>query len=225
MIYITGDTHIPVDIGKLSSKRFPEQKQLTAEDFVIICGDFGGVWDGKNEELYYRKWLDGKNFTTLFVDGNHENFDMLEELPTVEFCGGKAHKIGEKIYHLMRGEVYELCGKKIFTFGGGKSHDREGRTEGKTWWQREMPSHEEMEHARQSLEKCANSVDIIITHCAPTSIQRMVMPQYENDVLTDFLEELKNKISYEKWFFGHYHVDGAVDERCVAVFDNVIDLP
>ena len=55
------------------------------------------MWDGKNEELYYRKWLDGKNFTTLFVDGNHENFDILEELPTVEFCGGKAHKIGEKI--------------------------------------------------------------------------------------------------------------------------------
>ena len=51
------------------------------------------------------------------------------------------------------------------------------------------------------------------------------MPQYENDILTDFLEELKNKISYEKWFFGHYHVDGVVDERYVAVFDKVIILP
>ena len=50
MIYITGDTHIPVDIGKLSVKRFPEQKEMTKRDYVIICGDFGGVWDGSNEE-------------------------------------------------------------------------------------------------------------------------------------------------------------------------------
>ena len=39
MIYITGDTHIPVDIQKLSTKRFPEQKEMTKNDYVIICGD------------------------------------------------------------------------------------------------------------------------------------------------------------------------------------------
>ena len=61
MIYITGDTHIPVDIGKLSTKRFPEQKEMTKSDYVIICGDFGGVWDGSNEEKYWIKWLKNKN--------------------------------------------------------------------------------------------------------------------------------------------------------------------
>ena len=49
MIYITGDTHIPIDIKKLNTKNFSEQKTLTKEDYVIICGDFGGVWNGKNE--------------------------------------------------------------------------------------------------------------------------------------------------------------------------------
>ncbi len=101
MIYLTGDTHIPTDVGKLSSKRFPEQKEMTNTDFLIICGDFGGVWCGDNEELYWRKWLDNKNFTTLFIDGNHENYDMLEEYPEIDFLGGKAHKISNKIYHLM----------------------------------------------------------------------------------------------------------------------------
>ena len=24
---------------------FPEQKEMTKEDFVIICGDFGGIWE------------------------------------------------------------------------------------------------------------------------------------------------------------------------------------
>ena len=55
MIYITGDTHIPVDIQKLSTKRFPEQKEMTKSDYVIICGDFGGVWDGSNEENTLKK--------------------------------------------------------------------------------------------------------------------------------------------------------------------------
>ena len=44
MIYITGDTHIPYDVTKLTTKAFPEQKKLTKNDYVLICGDFGGVW-------------------------------------------------------------------------------------------------------------------------------------------------------------------------------------
>ena len=105
MIYLTGDTHIPVDIQKLSAKRFPQQKEMTKKDYVIICGDFGGVWDGSNEEKYWIKWLKNKNFTTLFIDGNHENFDMLYSFPIVELCGGTAHKIDNGIYHLIRGEA------------------------------------------------------------------------------------------------------------------------
>ena len=112
MIYLTGDTHIPVDIQKLSAKRFPQQKEMTKKDYVIICGDFGGVWDGSNEEKYWIKWLKNKNFTTLFIDGNHENFDMLYSFPIVELCGGTAHKIDNGIYHLIRGEAYTIDGKK-----------------------------------------------------------------------------------------------------------------
>lgn len=41
MIYLTGDTHIPIDIDKLSYKSFPEQKQLTRDNFIIVLGDFG----------------------------------------------------------------------------------------------------------------------------------------------------------------------------------------
>ena len=42
MIFVTGDTHIPLDISKLNSEQFPQQKELTKNDYVIICGDFGG---------------------------------------------------------------------------------------------------------------------------------------------------------------------------------------
>ncbi len=224
MIYITGDTHIPIDIQKFSTKRFPLQKSMTKNDYVIICGDFGGVWDGSNEKRYWIKWLKGKNFTTLFIDGNHENFDMLNTFPIVEFGGAKAHRVNDGIYHLLRGQVYTIDGNAFFTFGGASSHDKEHRKEGKNWWKDEMPSETEYKTAISILEKYNWSVDFIVTHCIATSIQREFAPSYEENELTEFLESVKNKLSYKKWFFGHYHIDSEIDSKHIALFDKIIPL-
>ena len=132
MIYVTGDMHGGIDIHKMSTKRFPEQKTMTKNDYVIVCGDFGLVWDKPgdkyyNEQQYWIKWLNSKPFTTLFVDGNHENFDILNALPEVEMFGNVVGKVSDSIYHLKRGRVYTIDGKKIFTMGGAYSHDKEYR--------------------------------------------------------------------------------------------------
>ena len=119
MIYITGDCH--GDWKRFSMDSFPEQQGMTRDDFVIVCGDFG-LWNNDKTEKW---WLAEKNFTVLFVDGNHENFDRLygDEFDIVDFYGGKAHKIQDNLYHLMRGYIFNICEKKIFAFGGAQSHD------------------------------------------------------------------------------------------------------
>lgn len=38
-------------------------------------------WSGSNEEKYWLDWLGDRPWTTLFVDGNHECFPHLAELP------------------------------------------------------------------------------------------------------------------------------------------------
>lgn len=99
---------------------------MTKEDYVIICGDFGGVWNKEvenKEEKHLLDWLEEKPFTTLFVDGNHENFDRLYSYPVELWHGGKVHKIRPSVIHLMRGQIYEIDGKSFFTFGGASSHD------------------------------------------------------------------------------------------------------
>lgn len=124
MIYITGDTH--ADFSKLENDKFPIQSDMTKNDYVIICGDFGGVWNYIVESIYEKQcldWLDNKNFTTLFVDGNHENFERLYRYPIEEWHGGKVHKIRDSVIHLMRGEIYDIDNKKFFTFGGARSQD------------------------------------------------------------------------------------------------------
>lgn len=109
MIYITGDCHS--NFERFNTRNFPEQKEMTKDDYVIICGDFGGVWnkDGESKmETSALDWLDGKAFTTLFVDGNHENFDRLYAYPVEMWHGGKVHKICPSVIHLMRGQIFEL---------------------------------------------------------------------------------------------------------------------
>jgi len=225
MLFITGDTHIPVDISKLNSRRFPAQKELTKNDYLIICGDFGGVWDGGREDLYWRRWLDRKNFTTLFIDGNHENFDLLRGFETVDFCGGRAHRISDSIYHLMRGQIYSIDGRSIFSFGGAQSHDRAIRTEGISWWREELPSEAEINEARANLDAAGRRVDIVLTHCAPTSVQSELSPGFEPDVLTEFLEELAGSVSFDGWYFGHYHTDRLIKGRFHCMYENIDRIP
>lgn len=125
MIYVTGDTHANIDIAKLNTTKFPQQKELTKNDFVIICGDFGLCWDGSHREMWWQDWLTAKNFTTLWIDGNHENFDMLYQFPLIDKFGGKVREIAPDIYHLDRGQVLAIDGKKIFCMGGARSVDKE----------------------------------------------------------------------------------------------------
>lgn len=70
MIYITGDCH--ADFTRFNTKIFPEQYEMTKDDYVIICGDFGGVWNRFEEnkhEKHWMDWLEDRPFTTLFVRG------------------------------------------------------------------------------------------------------------------------------------------------------------
>ena len=97
MIYITGDVHCPYDIKKLNSDHFPD-KDLTKDDYLIVCGDMGLVWDGGKRDEWWQKWFEKKNFTTLFVDGNHENHPLLNEFPVSEWHGGKVHMIVKKAF-------------------------------------------------------------------------------------------------------------------------------
>ena len=120
-IFMTGDTH--GDFSRLRPVAFREQGGLTKDDYLIICGDFGGVWDGSEIEQQWLDWLEDRSFTTLFVSGNHENYDLLRSYPTSVWHGGLVQPIRPSVLHLMRGQLYEICGKKIFTMGGASSHD------------------------------------------------------------------------------------------------------
>jgi hypothetical protein len=118
-IFVTGDTHGTYDVGKLDKLK----GVLREDDHVIVLGDFGVCWDGGyNDKKTRELWLK-QNCGVLFIDGNHENFDLLYEHAVGERFGGKVRELGDRITHLMRGQVYEIEGKTFFVMGGAASTD------------------------------------------------------------------------------------------------------
>ncbi len=224
MIYVTGDTHIDHDIHKLNTSNFAEQKNLTKNDYVIICGDFGGVWDDSKADKYWQEWLSSRNFTTLFVDGNHENFDLLKQYPVTERFGGPVQEIAPTVYHLCRGGVFHIDGAKFFVMGGAASHDKMFRREGVSWWREEIPSNQEMLFGMDNLRKEGWSVDYILTHCAPNALEAKMAPWYEQDLLTSYLQQVMERCEYKHWYFGHYHRDEDIDDKHTALYNRIIPI-
>ena len=42
--------------------------------------------------------------------------------------------------------------------------------------------------------------------------------------MTDYLELVKQRVNFKKWFFGHYHVDKQVNEQFIALYNKVIPM-
>ena len=227
-IYVCGDTHMPYDINKLNTTNFPEQKELIKDDYVIICGDFGLLWDWKEtgvsvesnpldkcwtkEELYWKQWLEDKPWTTLFIDGNHENHDRLGTYPVVEWGGARVHKISDSIIHLMRGEIYKIGNYSILTCGGAMSMDRGPATlteeldAHRIWWPQETLKSNEYEYMIDNLNAHNNKVDYVITHDCPAGITSMKFG-YRISQTSNYLEMIRETTNFSHWFCGHMHVD------------------
>lgn len=224
MIYVTGDTHALIDISKLDN--FSNwNNNLTKADYMIIAGDAGIVWSKKTLEENIKKY-ESFPFTVLFVDGNHENFDMLNSYPIEIWNGGKIHRISDHIIHLTRGQVFTIDGITIFTMGGGTSIDYYLRTPHISWWEEEIPSINEIDEAKANLAKYDNKVDYIITHSCDTKVLynyelRKVankLNQFMDNAILDYFEE---NVSYKHWYFGHYHADIKISDKKTCLYYNI----
>ena len=257
MIYITGDTH--GDFLRFNTSAFPEQRQMTKDDCVIICGDFGGVWRRRAnpDENYWLNWLSNeKSFTTLFVDGNHENFARLnsDEFEIVDFCGGTAQKIRENIFHLLRGQVYDIQGARFFAFGGASSHDIEDgmldpavfaseaafkleyrrwrkagrmfRVKGESWWPEELPDASEMQAGIEALNAVDWVVDYVVSHCLPHDVAAVLSGcTFFPDRLTMYFNDLLHRgLRFKRWYCGHYHTDQTVMGKFSVLYRDILPI-
>lgn len=243
MIYVTGDTHAELDILKLYKNIWWEGQHLTRDDYLVICGDFGAVWRGDLRDHKLLSWYERKPWTTLWVDGNHENHDAIDAFPVTSRFGGHVQVVPgfPHVIHLMRGEVYELPAgpdetARAFVMGGAPSIDRMYRVEGLSWWAREMPSDEEYANATACLDACDWSVDYVFTHEVPYSMlvdsldwnYAIERNDPRGNELTGFLQYVDEKLDHDRlkmWYAGHYHKDHMMaDGHHCILYQQVVPL-
>jgi hypothetical protein len=229
-IYVCGDTHgFVTDTKKLNHLNFPEQDDLTKEDVVIQLGDFGWVWYpiGSNKlQEYWLDWLAKKNFTLAVVLGNHENYDIIEKLPIIKKWGDEVRVLKRdvsEIYFFKKGAVYTINGKKVLTIGGALSIDKSSRSEGVSWWAQEELSKKELENSLIEIVKHDKKFDYVLTHTCPKRYLRYFLNHSlkMNCSVSNFLDYVKDIVTFESWHFGHFHQNRVIEEgRYICHYNN-----
>ncbi|MCD7800805.1 MAG: metallophosphoesterase [Ruminococcus sp.] len=224
---ITGDIHGTIDIRKLIIYFNDKEEQFSKDDYLIICGDVGVCGFLPFDESQTRDILRNLPVTTLFIDGNHENFQELNSYPINNWNGGKVHFIEDDIIHLMRGQVFNIDGTSFFTFGGAYSIDKMYRTEGISWFPEEIPNKEEYAEGWSNLEKNDFTVDYILTHSAPREIVAYIgYGELSDDEieLRQYLQRVADNTEFTAWYFGHFHEDTNVEDMFFCLYDDIIEL-
>lgn len=223
MVYVTGDMH-----GDASRLKSSGMRCLKKGDTLLVCGDFGFVWDGSKAEQAMLKKLGKQKFNIAFVDGVHENFALLEQYPVVNWNGGRARQVSGNLFHLMRGELFTIEGNTYLAIGGGVCPDDDYRMHDDARMARETPSYEEMENAAANLQTTNGHVDYIITHEPPIRLKAFLQlkkqqhESVESTGLHNFFDEMLAKCTFKRWFFGSMHVDKRISASHMALFRRVV---
>lgn len=176
---------------------------------IVSVGDFG-FWP---HTVAGRAFIDSAARLTkttriklLFIDGNHENHDVLHEL--VQDAGrSNPIQISHQLFFIPRGCVTHIDGHTVMGWGGAVSVDKRWRQAGTSWWDRESIS----VHDVDSFTFPAN-VDILVTHEAPVG----EWLSYKDDVSDDpvfaessfqrqLVTEIQQKVQPKLHICGHHH--------------------
>ena len=221
MVFVTGDTHGRLDLDKVI---YFDDRKLTQNDYLVILGDFGNVWNNleSDEEKTILDSLNNYKCKILFVDGNHDNHKKLATYPVIKWNGGTVHKIRNNVLHLMRGEIFNLNDQSYFVMGGAKSTDKYRRVKNVSWWEEELPSKDEYAYAIQNLKNHNWNVDYVLTHCCSSRTQYKIDPLFKRDELTDWFNDIEAQLKFKKWYFGHYHEDWEIDNNHQCLYNQII---
>lgn len=219
MICVTGDLH-----GDITRFRSPVLKKLRRGDALIITGDFGCIWDGSKKEKKMLKKLGKKKYNVLFAEGVHENFDLLEEYPVEQWCGGKTRLISGNLRQLMRGQYYTIAQKNVFVFGGGQSEENNSYLEpdDEKSWIKELPTDEELEEGLRNLEQHGNEADFIISYEPPARMIEFIdIGKTSRNHINTYLDKVLDTAKFKMWYFGKRHINKLIPPRYRCIFDAV----
>lgn len=225
MIYITGDTHGRFERIEAFFRRF----QTSYDDILIILGDAGINFSGARYDSLKKRLLESLPITIFAIHGNHEQRPYtLDSYKEKLWHGGTVYYEEEypSLLFAKDGEIFDLNGKQMVVMGGAYSIDKEIRLAyGWGWWEDEQPSEEIKRYVEEQLEKFGWKVDVVLSHTTPLKYEPVEVfmsgvDQSRVDKSTEeWLNHIEEKLSYQKWYCGHYHTEKKID-KLEIMFEN-----
>ncbi len=188
----------------------------TPRPLIIQLGDFG-IWDSDAGRQYLNSlnWhLEEADAELLFLDGNHENHPLLNEMVSKRGNPDGTSQIRKNIRYMPRGFRFSLgdpeLNRTFMALGGAVSVDKVFRTEGRDWWPGEVLSDAEVE-----LAKDGGHVWAMLAHDAPKSAYLPLPPWPKGWDIADFakaeahrdvMQDVVNSVRPELYIHGHYHL-------------------
>lgn len=225
MIYITGDMH-----GDINQMRQVMNKiNCKSNNTLIVLGDFGANYYFDKKDDIFKNAISEYNINIFVIRGNHDgNPALIENIEQKEKYGniGYIEQKYPNIFYAINSNIYNIEKNQFLVLGGAYSVDKFYRLSmGYKWFSDEQMTIPERENF---LQDCPEKVDVILTHTCPyTNVPRHLFLKTIDQSTVDnsmeyFLQEVKEKIEYKNWFFGHYHDNEQIEENMYMLYDGVI---
>ena len=229
---VTGDLH-----GRLG--RVQQIHTNPEETAIIILGDAGFQYYLDSRDTKFKNEAKHTGFTFYCVRGNHEARPADIKNIIYEYDDNVKGMVYYEpdfptIRYFSDGGEYTILGKKTLVIGGAYSVDKQYRLlRGWQWFANEQLSKEEQKEIEQFLitqYPDTPHYDLVLTHTCPLSWEPRelflsMIDQSTVDASTEiWLEEIKNKITYDFWLFGHFHGNKIVNSNAAMLFEAVLDI-
>lgn len=180
---------------------------------ILQLGDFG-IWS--NDKPFLNKCqalLEQWGIHMFFLDGNHEDFPRLYDKKVLE--NGNRY-VRDNITYLQRGYRFNWGDRSFLVLGGAASIDKPFRRKGKSWWEEEYLTEEDILTAQSG-----GPVDVMFCHDSPAGAPNSItddnlgqigaMKYYGADMINycnnhrQLLKRVTDVTTPRILFHGHYH--------------------
>ena len=217
IFYLTGDKH--GDFNPIKS--FCKDREMERENTFIILGDTGLNFYLDRRDHWKKETLARLAPTFFCIHGNHEARPSAElGYHETVYHDGRVMVQDEypNILFPIDGEVFDFCGHSCLVIGGAYSVDKDTRlAHGWPWFPDEQPCLETKDRVEQVLADRNWQVDVVFSHTCPRKYEPIEsflpgIDQSKVDKSTeDWLGEIEQKLSYQRWYCGHYHISKKIN--------------
>ena len=215
-VYITGDTHGAV-VHRVEQLLQVYQEIVPEDTMFIILGDGGLNYYMNKKDRRNKQEVEDKGVYVYCVRGNHEA--RPSDVPGMKLVHDEnvngAVWMEEDFPHIRYfcdWGIYEIDGLRTLVIGGAYSVDKHYRlARGFCWFENEQLTDYEMRACTYSTE--GRYFDLVLSHTCPFSWRptdlflNCVDQSTVDNTMEKWMEQLKNKINWGIWLFGHYHAD------------------